>query len=242
MMTDMRAPDEPVLKPQGFHLQLVVADGDLWWNRARRGRLHRRRAVREDVLGRPLGHAHRPLRHELGDRRARLSDTPKKGRDPCSTTPRDATIATSCSTRLLEAPRTAVWRCWTEPELLKPLVRARALDHARGRARPPPRRRQPRRDAQPRGRGLPEPRRLPRGRARPAAGLHRRLHRGWRPSEKPFFVGEISLADEAGGTRYVATARHWTAEARAEHEAMGFHDGWGKAADQLEAVAAGIGG
>jgi PhnB protein len=34
MMTDMRAPDEPVLKPQGFHLQLVVADGDLWWNRA----------------------------------------------------------------------------------------------------------------------------------------------------------------------------------------------------------------
>jgi PhnB protein len=34
MMTDMHAPDEPVLKPQGFHLQLVVADGDLWWNRA----------------------------------------------------------------------------------------------------------------------------------------------------------------------------------------------------------------
>ena len=34
MMTDMRAPDEPVRKPQGFHLQLVVDDGDLWWNRA----------------------------------------------------------------------------------------------------------------------------------------------------------------------------------------------------------------
>ena len=34
MMTDMRGPGEPVLKPQGFHLQLVVADGDLWWNRA----------------------------------------------------------------------------------------------------------------------------------------------------------------------------------------------------------------
>ena len=34
MMTDMRAPDTPVKTPQGFHLQLVVADGDLWWSRA----------------------------------------------------------------------------------------------------------------------------------------------------------------------------------------------------------------
>jgi PhnB protein len=34
MMTDMRAPGEPPAKPQGFHLQLVVEDGDLWWNRA----------------------------------------------------------------------------------------------------------------------------------------------------------------------------------------------------------------
>ena len=34
MMTDMRTPDEPVREPQGFHLQLVVEDGDLWWNRA----------------------------------------------------------------------------------------------------------------------------------------------------------------------------------------------------------------
>jgi PhnB protein len=34
MMTDMRAPGEPVREPQGFHLQLVVEDGDLWWDRA----------------------------------------------------------------------------------------------------------------------------------------------------------------------------------------------------------------
>ena len=34
MMSDMRAPDAPVQKPQGFHLQLVVGDGDFWWNRA----------------------------------------------------------------------------------------------------------------------------------------------------------------------------------------------------------------
>lgn len=59
----------------------------------------------------------------------------------------------------------------------------------------------------------------------------------WEPSEKPFFTAEITLADEAGGTRYIARARHWAAEDRAAHEAMGFHEGWGRCADQLEAVA-----
>jgi uncharacterized protein YndB with AHSA1/START domain len=42
---------------------------------------------------------------------------------------------------------------------------------------------------------------------------------------------------DGGKTRYTARARHWTAEAKTEHEAMGFHEGWGKAADQLEALA-----
>ena len=40
-----------------------------------------------------------------------------------------------------------------------------------------------------------------------------------------------------GKTRYVGRAMHWTPEARKEHEDMGFHEGWGKAADQLEALA-----
>jgi uncharacterized protein YndB with AHSA1/START domain len=30
---------------------------------------------------------------------------------------------------------------------------------------------------------------------------------------------------------------HWNAETLKEHEAMGFHEGWGKAADQLEELA-----
>ncbi len=34
MMSDMSPPDTPVVTPQGFHLQLVVEDGDLWWDRA----------------------------------------------------------------------------------------------------------------------------------------------------------------------------------------------------------------
>jgi uncharacterized protein YndB with AHSA1/START domain len=47
----------------------------------------------------------------------------------------------------------------------------------------------------------------------------------------------IDLADEAGGTRHTATARHWTAEARDEHAKTGFHAGWGQCAGQLEALA-----
>ncbi|MBL8381654.1 MAG: SRPBCC family protein [Burkholderiales bacterium] len=59
----------------------------------------------------------------------------------------------------------------------------------------------------------------------------------WQPSEKPFFTGVISFEDDgAGGTLYTARARHWTEADRAAHEAMGFHEGWGKATDQLEAL------
>jgi uncharacterized protein YndB with AHSA1/START domain len=48
----------------------------------------------------------------------------------------------------------------------------------------------------------------------------------------------VTLSDiDGGGTQYDARAMHWTAEAKAEHEAMGFHTGWGIAADQLEALA-----
>lgn len=60
----------------------------------------------------------------------------------------------------------------------------------------------------------------------------------WRPSARAFFVADTRFdALRDGRTRYLATARHWTAEACAEHEAMGFHEGWGAAAAQLEALA-----
>ena len=55
---------------------------------------------------------------------------------------------------------------------------------------------------------------------------------GWIP-QTAFMVGSFEFADEGGKTRYTASARHWTAEAMAQHETMGFADGWGKAADQL---------
>lgn len=52
----------------------------------------------------------------------------------------------------------------------------------------------------------------------------------------PFMIGIWEVAPEGTGTRYTATARHWTAETCQEHAAMGFEDGWGACADQLAAL------
>lgn len=59
---------------------------------------------------------------------------------------------------------------------------------------------------------------------------------GWNPAG-PFMVGIMEFEPQGDKTAYRATARHWTAEAKAQHEAMGFTEGWGVVAEQLEAVA-----
>lgn len=64
---------------------------------------------------------------------------------------------------------------------------------------------------------------------------------GWKPAAEPFMTAIIAMEDDGnGGTRYTATARHRSPEARQTHEDMGFFDGWGTVADQLEAYAKGL--
>ena len=48
-----------------------------------------------------------------------------------------------------------------------------------------------------------------------------------------FFTASIQLATHGTGTRYTATVRHADAAGCKQHEAMGFHEGWGVALDQL---------
>lgn len=60
------------------------------------------------------------------------------------------------------------------------------------------------------------------------------LH-GWVPAT-PFMIGIWEIAAETGGTRYRASARHWTDEALSQHEQMGFMPGWQAVADQLKAL------
>jgi uncharacterized protein YndB with AHSA1/START domain len=55
----------------------------------------------------------------------------------------------------------------------------------------------------------------------------------------PFMIGIWQVEPEGDGTRYTASARHWAAEAKEQHEAMGFTQGWGACADQLAALAQG---
>ena len=61
---------------------------------------------------------------------------------------------------------------------------------------------------------------------------------GWKPAADPFMTAIVDFADDGdGGTIYTATARHRSADARKIHEDMGFHDGWGTVATQLEEYA-----
>lgn len=56
----------------------------------------------------------------------------------------------------------------------------------------------------------------------------------WRPAGQPFMTARIELAPTGDGkTRYKATASHWNEETMNQHVAMGFHEGWGQVADQL---------
>ncbi|MEZ6004867.1 MAG: SRPBCC family protein [Planctomycetota bacterium] len=140
--------------------------------------------------------------------------------------------------RILDVPREAVWRCWTEPDLMTRWFTPAPWKTVAADL-----------DLRPGGRSN-VTMQSPEGELYPNAGVYldvvpgRRLTftdafvEGWRPSGKAFMVGTIELEDAGPGkTRYRATVRHWSAEDCKQHEAMGFHAGWNAAADQLVEVA-----
>lgn len=139
--------------------------------------------------------------------------------------------------RLLDAPREKLWRCWSEAELVKQWFCPKPwrVTHAEIDLRA--------------GGSSYFVMNGPNGEEFPNRGVYLEVvpneklvftdayTRAWQPAEKPFFTAIVTFADEAGRTRYVARALHWTAADRKAHEEMGFQEGWGKAADQLEALA-----
>ena len=142
--------------------------------------------------------------------------------------------------RKLDATPEQLFRCWTEPELIKQWFVPRPWTIASAEM-----------DVRPGGSSL-VVMRDPEGKDYPNPGLFLEVVKNekivftdaytaaWVPSEKPFMTAIVTFEDEGGKTRYTARARHWTMEDKDAHEKMGFHEGWGQCADQLEEVAKGL--
>lgn len=67
------------------------------------------------------------------------------------------------------------------------------------------------------------------------------LKAGWQPCEAWLaMTGIVTMEDAGADTRYVARALHRGPEDSQNHAEMGFMEGWGRVIDQLEVVAAGL--
>jgi uncharacterized protein YndB with AHSA1/START domain len=139
-------------------------------------------------------------------------------------------------TREIDAPRELVWAAWTTPEhLMKWFVPAPwSLASVELDLRP--------------GGKFNSVMRSPEGQEFPNFGCFLEvvpnerlvftdaLLAGFRPAVTPFMTAIVTFEKNGAGTRYTATALHNNEAKRNEHEEMGFHTGWGKAADQLIAL------
>jgi uncharacterized protein YndB with AHSA1/START domain len=140
-------------------------------------------------------------------------------------------------TRIINAPPEKVFQAWTTPEIMKQWFAPKPWTTARVEL-----------DLRPGGSTL-VVMRSPDGNEFPNPGIYlevvknQRLvftdayTKAWEPSEKPFMTVVLTFDDAGDGrTKYSARVLHWTVADRDTHEKMGFHQGWGQCADQLEAV------
>ncbi|RKU00554.1 polyketide cyclase [Burkholderia sp. Nafp2/4-1b] len=144
-------------------------------------------------------------------------------------------------TRMLRAPRHALWRAWTDPDLLKEwwcpkpwTTEVRAFD-----LRP--------------GGAFHTFMRGPDGGTSDNPGCFLEivpeariaftsmLTGGWRP-QVPWldFTAIITMTDDTAGCRYEARVMHPDAATRERHEALGFFEGWNTCITQLDEFAAAL--
>jgi len=142
-------------------------------------------------------------------------------------------------TRDIAVPRDKLYRCWTEPALIKQWFAPKpwTTPHAET-------------DVRAGGASL-MVMRGPDGQEFPNHGVYLEVvpnerivvtdayTSAWEPSAKPFMTVILTFEDLGGGkTRYTARARHWTEADRESHEKMGFTEGWGLCTNQLAELAA----
>ncbi len=144
-------------------------------------------------------------------------------------------------TRIIDAPREKLFRCWTDPKLIvqwftpPPWKTIHAETDVRA------------------GGSSYVVMKGPDGTEMPNRGVYLEVAKNekivatdaytkaWEPSAKPFFTMILTFEHAGPGkTKYTARALHWTKEDMDAHEKMGFHEGWGIATDQLAALAAKI--
>jgi len=142
-------------------------------------------------------------------------------------------------TRLIDAPRVAVWKAWTDPELLKQWwcprpwrTEVRGFDFRAGGAF----------DTLmhgPDGEQSPNPGMFLEVVPRERIVFTTSMTAGYRPSSPPFLAvtAMYTLTDEGKGTRFSARVLHEDRVTRVRHEEMGFQEGWGICFAQLEEVA-----
>jgi uncharacterized protein YndB with AHSA1/START domain len=140
-------------------------------------------------------------------------------------------------TRLIQAPREKLFRCWTDPELLTQwlTIQSWKATHAELDVRA--------------GGSSCVTMQMPDG----TEMLNRDVYlevvpnerlvltdaftSAWMPSDRAFMVWLLTFAEEGGQTRYTVTARHWSKEDKEMHAGMGFQQNWEAATDQLAALA-----
>lgn len=142
----------------------------------------------------------------------------------------------------VSAPRSLIWRAWTEPELLMqwfcPLPWRTVSCEIDLRV----------------GGAFKTVMRSPQGQEHPNVGCYLEVHDGhrlvwtnsllpgWRPNTFSeveaqngafSFTATIDLSDHEGGTSYVATVQHASSSACLQHQSMGFEKGWSMALEQM---------
>jgi uncharacterized protein YndB with AHSA1/START domain len=152
------------------------------------------------------------------------------------------TSRTLSITRHFAAARTKVWRCWSEPDLLKQWYCPKPWHVSVVEM-----------DLRPGG-GSFVVMNGPNGERNELPGQYLEVVPGerltfsdafvgdWMPgASAPFMTGYVILRDAPdGGTFMEWGARHWSDETVEQHRAMGFEAGWNAAADQLDALAASL--
>ena len=140
-------------------------------------------------------------------------------------------------TRLIDAPREKLYRCWTEPALLKQWFAPKPYETPVVEV-----------NVRPGGSNL-IVMRGPDGTDMPNRGVYLEVvpnerlvftdafTEAWQPSAKPFMTVVLTFEKQGDKTLYTARVHHWTVEDRDAHEKMGFHVGWGICTDQLAALA-----